>query len=87
MQVNEKLDNYNQQARENPGTEKGRLTKKQRSIEIESCFGDIKHNMGLRRLRLRGLKKVKTEIAIVAMAHNIRKIYLNTQQKSSLKEN
>jgi len=83
IQVNKKLDNYKQQARENLGTEKGKLLKKQRSIEIESCFGDIKHNMGFRRFHLRGIKKVKTEITIVAMAHNIRKIYLNRQQKAA----
>jgi transposase len=83
IKVNEKLDNYKQRARENLDTEKGKILKKQRSIEIESCFGDIKHNMGFRRFHLRGLKKVKAEIVIVAMAHNIRKIYLNRQQKAA----
>lgn len=81
IQVNEKLENYKQKARENLGTEKGNRLKKQRSIEIESCFGDIKHNMGFRRFHLRGLKKVKTEITLVAMAHNIRKIYLKELKK------
>lgn len=76
IQVNEKLEDYKQQARENLGTEKDIRLKKQRSIEIESCFGDIKHNMGFRRFHLRGLKKVKTEITLVAMAHNLKKVYL-----------
>jgi transposase len=83
IQINEKLNKYKQQARENLGTQQGIELKKQRSIEIESCFGDIKHNMGFRRFHLRGLKKVKTEITMVAMAHNIRKIYLNRQQKAA----
>ncbi len=47
--------------------------KKRKAYEIESCFGDIKHNMGFRRLHLRGLQKVKAEITIVSMAHNLRK--------------
>jgi hypothetical protein len=83
LRVNEKLDNYKQQARENLGTEKGTRFKKQRSIEIESCFGDIKHNMGFRRFHLRGLKKVNTEITLVAMAHNLKKIYLKGIKKAA----
>lgn len=83
IQVNEKLEDYKQQARENLGTEKGIRLKKQRSIEIESCFGDIKHNMGFRRFHLRGLKKVKAEITLVAMAHNLKKVYLKELQKAA----
>jgi len=83
IQVNEKLENYKQQARENLGTETGIRLKKQRSIEIESCFGDIKHNMGFRRFHLRGMKKVKTEITLIAMAHNLRKIHLKEVKKAA----
>jgi len=83
LMINEKLEDYKQQARENLGTEQGIDLKKQRSIEIESCFGDIKHNMDFRRFHLRGLKKVKTEITLVAMAHNLRKVYLNRSKKAA----
>ena len=83
IHVNENLENYKQQARENLGTEKGIRLKKQRSIDIESCFGDIKHNMGFRRFHLRGLNKVKTEITLVAMAHNLKKLYLKGLQKAA----
>ena len=83
IQVNEKLENYKQRARENLGTEKGSQLKKQRSIEIESCFGDIKHNMNFRRFHVRGLLKVKTEITLVAMAHNLRKMYLKGLKKAA----
>jgi hypothetical protein len=74
--MNEKLEKYKHQARENLKSERGYQLRKQRSIEIESCFGDIKHNMGFRRFHLRGLKKVKTEFTLVAMAHNMKKLYL-----------
>lgn len=80
IEVNAKLEDYKQQARENLHTEKGQVLRKQRSIEIESCFGDIKHNMGFRRFHLRGLRKVKTEFTLVAMAHNLRKISLQEQK-------
>lgn len=83
IQINEKLEDYKQQARENLGTEKGAELKRQRGVEIESCFGDIKHNMGFRRFHLRGLEKVQTEINLVAIAHNIRKISLQRQRKAS----
>lgn len=83
IQVNEKLEDYKQQARQHLGTEKGIDLKKRRSIEIESCFGDIKHNMGFRRFHLRGIKKVKTEFTLVAMAHNIRKLSIQRQKEAS----
>lgn len=83
IEVNEKLEAFKQHARENLHTELGQALKKRRSIEIESCFGDIKHNMGFRRFHLRGLSKVKTEFGLVAMAHNLRKVYLKSLKKAS----
>jgi transposase len=83
IKVNEKLEAYKQQAREALNSERGVLLRKQRSIEIESCFGDIKHNMGFRRFHLRGIKKVETEISIIAMAHNLRKIHLKGIKKAA----
>jgi hypothetical protein len=56
---------------------------KRRSIDIESCFGDIKHNMGFRRFHVRGIAKVKTEITLIAMGHNLRKINLQGLKKAS----
>jgi hypothetical protein len=80
IEVNEKLELYKSQARERLHSEKGQKLRKRRSIEIESCFGDIKHNMGIRRFHLRGLEKVKTEFILIAMAHNLRKIDIREQQ-------
>src|SRR6185312_10686219 len=81
VKVNEKLEEYKTQARENLHSEHGKQLRKRRSIEIESCFGDIKHNMGFRRFHLRGIKKVKTEFALIAMSHNLRKLHLKQQNK------
>jgi transposase len=83
IRVNEKLDAYKQQARENLNSERGTKLKKQRSIEIESCFGDIKHNMGFRRFNLRGIKKVKTEFSLVVMAHNLRKMQIKMENQAA----
>lgn len=78
IQVNERLEDYKSKARINLKSDKGKILRKRRSIEIESCFGDIKHNMGFRRFNLRGINKVKTEINLIAMAHNLRKINIKT---------
>lgn len=83
IKVNEKLESYKQQARQNLKSEKGIALRKQRGVEIESCFGDIKHNMGFRRFHVRGIQKVKAEWTIVAMAHNLRKIHLQSIKKAA----
>lgn len=81
IKVNEKLDSYKRKARQDLNSEQGRELRTKRCIEIESCFGDIKHNMGFRRFHLRGQRKVETEISLVAMAHNLRKLHLNNGKK------
>ena len=46
----------------------------QRKVDVESVFGNIKGNLSFTRFLLRGLKKVRTEFGLVAMAHNLRKL-------------
>ena len=74
--VNEQLDMYKEISNQNLHSEKGFELRRRRGHEIESCFGDFKHNMGFRRFHLRGIKKIKTEATVIAMAHNLRKIHL-----------
>lgn len=81
--VNGQLDAYKAIAHRNLHSEKGLTLRRRRGQEIESCFGDFKHNMGFRRFHLRGLEKVKTEITIVAMAHNLRKIQLSVVKQAA----
>jgi transposase len=83
IKVNEKLETYKQLARENLNNQHGIGLRKQRCIEIESCFGDIKHNMGFRRFHLRGIKKVETEFSLVAMAHNLRKLQIKQVKRAA----
>ena len=83
IKVNEQLDHYKQQARQNLQSEKGLALRKRRGMEIESCFGDIKHNMGFRRFHLRGKRKVKAEFGLVSMAHNLRKIQVQMVQRAA----
>lgn len=66
---------YKAQARERLDSTKGQEMRSTRPIEVESTFGDIKHNMGHRRFLLRGLPKVYIEFGLLALAHNLRKVY------------
>ncbi len=83
LHINEKLEGYKRKMRANLQSEKGWELRKKRGVEIESCFGDIKHNMGVRRCHLRGLKKVKTDFCLIAMAHNLRKVHLMNLKMAS----
>lgn len=71
---NEKLLKYQAEAREILGSEIGKEKRSQRGVDVETPFGDIKHNMQHRRFLLRGLQKVEVEFNLLAVAHNIRKI-------------
>lgn len=57
-------------------SEQGIAHRKRRCWEVEAVFGNIKQNMGFKRFMLRGLDKVETEIGLVAMAHNLKKVGL-----------
>lgn len=76
IQKNDNLESFKSQARDNLNSEKGIKLRKQRNIDVESVFGDIKENYSFIRFMLRGLDKVNVEFALVSIAHNIRKIFL-----------
>lgn len=77
IQVSYKLNGYRAKARELLNSEIGKHKRKMRSIEVETIFGDIKHNREFRRFKLRGLKKTNTELGIVSIAHNMIKSWTN----------
>lgn len=74
IHINRKLNEFKDQARQNLCSEEGLKMRSLRPIEVESVFGDIKGNFGMRRFLLKGLEKVKIEWGLHCMAHNIRKI-------------
>jgi transposase len=55
-------------------TEQGQALLDRRKHDVEPTFGDIKHNMGFRKLLLRRLPKAAIEIGLISMAHNLKKI-------------
>lgn len=56
-------------------TERGKELRSRRSIEVETGFADVKYNMKIERFILRGIEKVYVEYGLIALAHNLRKLY------------
>ena len=52
-----------------------------RPIEPEAVFGQIKFDWHYRRFRHKGKDKVYMDFAILAMAHNLRKLMRNAQNE------
>jgi transposase len=75
IDVNPKLDAYRAETRENLNSEQGISLRKRRGTEIETFFGDLKHNQGYRRVRLRSLPKANLELAWLCIGYNLRKLH------------
>ena len=79
IQKNYNVDRHRKKAKELLTNEKGIEKRKQRCWDVEAVFGNIKQNMNFRRFMLRGMKKVKTETGLIALAHNLKKYTLQLQ--------
>jgi hypothetical protein len=74
ININHKLNAYKEKARENLTSVKGLQMRSLRPVEVESVFGDIKGNFGVRRFLYKGLQKVTLEWGLYGIAHNMRKM-------------
>ena len=74
IEVNHRLKEYKQKARERLTSEKGIKHRGQRCIEPEAVFGQIKYDMGYKRFRHFGKDKVTMDFAFFAIAFNIKKM-------------
>jgi len=72
--INRRGNELKAEARENLTSELGLQLRSLRPIEVESVFGDIKGNFGVRRFVLKGIEKVKLEWGLHSIAHNMRKM-------------
>lgn len=80
VQVNTNLQRHKEKARQNLWSIRGIYLRKKRCIEPEPVFGQIKWNRGFKRFLLRGLPKVNCEFGIVAIAHNLKKMWARLRQ-------
>jgi len=71
--------------RDKMNTADGRKTYSLRKITVEPVYGNIKQNMNFREFLLKGLEKVKIEMNLISIAHNLQKIHkiLTTQKPIS----
>ena len=61
--------------REKLNTGSGKVVYKKRKAIVEPIFGRWQHNWGIRRLRLRGLAGFSAELHLMAIAHNVTKLF------------
>jgi transposase len=76
IHINPNLQRHKQVARQNLWSDKGIYLRKKRCIEPEPVFGQIKWNRGFKRFLLRGIPKITCEFGIVAIAHNLKKMWV-----------
>ena len=74
IEVNHRLMEYRQQARDRLTSEKGLEHRSRRPIEPEAVFGQMKYNMHYKRFRHFGKDKVTMDFAFFATAFNIKKM-------------
>jgi transposase len=84
IKVNPNLQRHRAIARENLWSIRGIYLRKKRNIEPESVFGQIKWNRAFKRFLLKGLKKVNIEFGVVAIAHNLKKMWVQLQNRPIL---
>lgn len=75
VQRSEKLEGYKEEVKKRLASKQGLAKRSQRSVDVETPFANIKHNMAHRRFLLRGIDKVNVEFQLLALAHNIKKVY------------
>jgi transposase len=73
IEVNHRLRQLKQIARNNLNSEKGLIHRSNRPIEPEAVFGQAKFNKGFNRFKLRGIQGVNLEFGLLAIAMNIQK--------------
>jgi len=75
IEVNHKLNEYRNQAKERLTSEEGIKHRKQRCADVEATFGQMKSNKGFDRFLCADMDKVNVEMGLVCLAMNIQKLF------------
>lgn len=81
IQVNHRLNQLKEKARNLLTSEKGLEQRSKRPIEVEAVFGQLKYNNKFNRFTFKGLEKVEMEFLLMALGHNFRKMVAKTTDK------
>lgn len=68
------------QATANIMTERGIHLRLCRSIQVEGTFGLLKNDFGFRRFLTRGKANVRTELFLLALAFDLKKLWMKREQ-------
>jgi len=80
LYANPNLLKHRKIAKANLDSIRGIRLRKKRCCDVEPVFGHIKSNRLFKRFMLRSLEKVNIEFGLLAIAHNIKKWWVKTQQ-------
>lgn len=69
-----------EQSQRNIETERGIYLRLCRSIQVEGAFGLLKNDFGFRRFLTRGKKNVRTELFFLALAFDLKKLYMKREK-------
>ena len=72
--INRRGNELKAKARDNLISDYGKQMRSLRPVEVESVFGNINGNSGMRRFILKGFNKVKLKWGLLCIAHNMRKM-------------
>ena len=72
--IDKELERYKFRQRLRLLSPEGKAISGRRKQDVEPVIGDIKHNMRFRRFNLRGHPKCLTELGLVSIGHNLKKI-------------
>ena len=86
ISVSMKNQKQRQEVREKLSSEEGEKKYKQRKIEVEPVFGQIKYNSHFQRFTLRGLSKTTVEWGLICVAHNLKKWATSTEKHQKVVE-
>ena len=79
IEVNHRLKELKQKARERLMSEKGLEHRSKRAIEPEAVFGQLKSNNKFNWFTIKGLAKTSIEFGLMAIGHNLRKLVKKTK--------
>jgi transposase len=81
IERNERWLRLKRKAKKTLQNERYVLLRKQRSVEVETVFGQLKGNQGFRRFLLRGTAKVSTEWGLLALGYNLKQLHRINNRK------
>ena len=76
LRVNKTLQELRRASLENITSDYGIYLRLCRSIQVEGAFGLLKNDFGFRRFLTRGRKNIRTELFFLALAFNLKKIWM-----------